>query len=94
LGLVTSAIAFIFFFALIKEIGPGQATLITYVNVVVAFILGVIFLNEPLTTGFMVGFPLIVVGSYLASQRRGVYVSKKKRQVSVATGEIGIPDQL
>ena len=94
LGLVTSAIAFIFFFALIKEIGPGQATLITYVNVVVAFILGVIFLNEPLTTGFMVGFPLIVVGSYLASQRRGVYVSKKNRQVSVATGEIGIPDQL
>ena len=94
LGLITSALAFIFFFALIKEVGPGRATLITYVNVAVAFILGVIFLSEPLTTGFMVGFPLIVVGSYLASQRRDVYVSKKKRSVSEATGEIGIPDQL
>jgi len=94
LGLITSALAFIFFFALIKEVGPGRATLITYVNVVVAFILGVIFLSGPLTTGFMVGFPLIVVGSYLASQRRDVYVSKKKRSASEATGEIGIPDQL
>jgi drug/metabolite transporter (DMT)-like permease len=93
LGLVASALGFIVFFALIKEVGPGRATLITYVNVVVAFLLGVLFLDEPLTTGFMVGFPLIVVGSYLASQRRDVYVSKKKRQKTV-TGEIGIPDQL
>lgn len=93
LGLVASALGFIVFFALIKEVGPGRATLITYVNVVVAFLLGVVFLDEPLTTGFMVGFPLIVVGSYLASQRRDVYVSKRKRQKAV-TGEIGIPDQL
>lgn len=94
LGLVASAVAFIVFFALIKEVGPGRATLITYVNVVVAFILGVVFLNEPLTPGFVVGFPLVVAGSYLASQKRGVYVPKKKREVTEATGEIGIPEHL
>lgn len=91
LGVVASALGFIVFFALIKEIGPGRSTLITYVNVVVAILLGVVFLNEPLTPGFLVGFPLVVIGSYLASQRRGVYVRKKNR-VTTATGEIGIPD--
>lgn len=90
LGIVASALGFIFFFALIKEVGPGRATLITYVNVVVAILLGVVFLGEPLTTGFLVGFPLVVVGSYLASQRRGVYVRKKDR-VKDPTGEIGLP---
>ena len=94
LGLVASAAAFILFFSLIKEIGPGRATLITYVNVVVAFLLGVIFLNEPLTIGFLVGFPLIVAGSFLASRSREEYIPKKKRVVTEATGEIGLPEHL
>ena len=94
LGLIASALAFIVFFSLIKEVGPGRATLITYVNVVVAFLLGVVFLNEPLTIGFIVGFPLIVLGSFLASRSRGEYIPKKKRAVSEATGEIGIPEHL
>lgn len=90
LGVVASALGFIFFFALIKEVGPGRATLITYVNVVVAMILGVVFLAEPLTPGFLVGFPLVVVGSYLASQRRSAYVRKRDR-IKDPTGEIGLP---
>lgn len=94
LGLIASALAFMVFFSLIKEVGPGRATLITYVNVVVAFLLGVVFLNEPLTIGFIVGFPLIVIGSFLASRSRGEYIPKKKRVVSEATGEIGIPEHL
>jgi len=90
LGVVTSALGFIFFFALIKEVGPGRSTLITYVNVVVAILLGVVFLNEPLTLGIIVGFPLVVLGSYLASQRREAYVRKRDR-VKDPTGEIGLP---
>jgi drug/metabolite transporter (DMT)-like permease len=62
--------------------------------VVVAFLLGVIVLNEPLTIGFLVGFPLIVVGSFLASRSREEYIPKKKRVVSEATGEIGLPEHL
>src|SRR5215211_3796015 len=36
LGLACSALAFLLFFALIREVGPGRATVITYVNPVVA----------------------------------------------------------
>ena len=46
LGLLCSALAFLFFFALINEVGPGRATVITYVNPVVAVALGVALLGE------------------------------------------------
>ena len=69
LGVVCSAIAFVVFFALMKEIGSTRATLITYVNTLVAILLGVLFLNEPLTLGMMIGIPLVIVGSYFATRK-------------------------
>jgi drug/metabolite transporter (DMT)-like permease len=52
-----------------KEIGSTRATLITYVNTLVAILLGVLFLNEPLTLGMMVGIPLVIIGSYFATRK-------------------------
>lgn len=71
LALVCTAIAFLVFFALIAEIGPIRATVITYVNPAVAILLGVIVLGERFTTGMAVGFPLVIVGSVLATRRSG-----------------------
>jgi drug/metabolite transporter (DMT)-like permease len=51
------------------EIGPTRASLVTYMNTAFAVILGVIILNEPLTLGIIVGLPLVLIGSYLASRR-------------------------
>ena len=48
LALVCTALAFVLFFALIVEVGPTRATVITYVNPLVAVLLGVVFLGEPL----------------------------------------------
>lgn len=70
LGLLCSALAFVLFFALIKEIGPARSTLITYLNVAVAMVLGIALLNEPFTLGIAIGLPLVVLGSYLASRDR------------------------
>jgi drug/metabolite transporter (DMT)-like permease len=67
LAVVCTAGAFLVFFALIGEVGPTRATVITYVNPAVAIALGVSFLNEHLTRGMLVGFPLILVGSVLAT---------------------------
>lgn len=69
LGVVCSAIAFVVFFALIKEIGSTRATLITYPNTLIAILLGVLFLQEPLTTGMMLGIPLVILGSYFATRK-------------------------
>jgi drug/metabolite transporter (DMT)-like permease len=69
LGVVCSALAFVVFFALIAEVGPTRATVITYVNPAVALLLGVLVLGEPVTTGLLVGFPLVLLGSALATRR-------------------------
>ncbi|GAC1690758.1 MAG: EamA family transporter [Candidatus Dormibacteraceae bacterium] len=70
LAVVCSAIGFLLFFALVAEIGPVRATVITYVNPVVAAVLGVIVLQERFTAGMAVGFVLVVLGSVLATRRR------------------------
>lgn len=69
LGLVCTALAFILFFALIAEVGPARTTLITYINPAVAVILGTIVLAEPVTWGLVIGFPLVLIGSWLATRR-------------------------
>ena len=79
LGILTTAIAFVVFFTLVKEIGPARAELIVFVNVAVAVLLGVLVLGEPFTIGMMFGFPLIIFGSYLAIKQRQQYVRKSKR---------------
>ena len=69
LGVVCTALAFLLFFALIAEVGPVRATVVTYVNPAVALALGVALLGEPLTIGAGVGFALILVGLFLATRR-------------------------
>lgn len=69
LGVVCTAIAFIVFFALVAEVGPARTTVITYLNPAVALILGVIVLGEPITPGLLIGFPLVLLGSYLATRK-------------------------
>jgi len=69
LAVVCSAAAFLLFFALIAEVGPVRATVITYVNPAVAAVLGVLLLSERLTTGMLLGFALVLVGCVLATGR-------------------------
>jgi drug/metabolite transporter (DMT)-like permease len=70
LAFVCTALAFILFFALIAEVGPARSIVITYVNPAVAVLLGVVLLGEPFTAGIAVGFPLILMGSVLATRSR------------------------
>lgn len=69
LGVVCTALAFLLFFALIAEAGPARATVITYLNPLVALLLGVTLLDEPLTYGMCAGFVLVLLGSFLATTR-------------------------
>jgi drug/metabolite transporter (DMT)-like permease len=70
LAVVCTAIAFLLFFALIEEIGPVRATVITYINPAVAAFVGAAILHETFTVGMGVGFVLVLAGSVLATRRR------------------------
>jgi drug/metabolite transporter (DMT)-like permease len=69
LALVCSALAFVLFFALIAEIGPVRATVITYINPAVAAVAGILVLHENFTAGMGIGFILVLAGSALATRR-------------------------
>jgi drug/metabolite transporter (DMT)-like permease len=72
LGVFSTGIAFAVFFTVMAEIGPTRASLVTYMNTAFAVVLGVLILNEPLTIGIIVGLPLVLIGSYLASRKDSV----------------------
>ncbi len=67
LSLVCTALAFLLFFDLVREVGPSRTTIVTYVNPLVAVLLGVIVLSEPFTLGIALGMPLVLLGSALAT---------------------------
>jgi drug/metabolite transporter (DMT)-like permease len=69
LSVVCTAGAFLTFFELVKEVGSTRAVVVTYFNTAIAVVLGITGLNEPLTTGILVGFPLVIIGCVVATSR-------------------------
>jgi drug/metabolite transporter (DMT)-like permease len=70
LGLICTALALVVFSFLIVEVGPGRALVITYINPVVAVVLGVLILGESLGAGAIAGLLLILAGSWLSTDGR------------------------
>ncbi len=70
LGLFCTAAAFVLFGALIGEVGPGRATVITYISPIVAVALGVAVLDERPGVGAVAGLLLILAGSWLSTDGR------------------------
>lgn len=69
LAVVCTALAFLVFFALIREVGASRALVFTYVNPAVAVAAGALLLGEPLTPSIIASFVLILGGSVLATMR-------------------------
>ena len=67
LAVFCTAVAFVLFGALVADVGPSRASVITYVAPVVALVLGVVALDESLGAGAILGFILILIGSYFAT---------------------------
>jgi drug/metabolite transporter (DMT)-like permease len=70
LALICTALAFIVFFALIREVGAARALVFTYINPAVALAAGVIVLSEPLTMWNVAALALISFGCILATRRQ------------------------
>ncbi len=69
LGAICTALAFIVFFKVLSAIGPARASLTVYINTLVAVVMGVAILNEPVTATMSIGIVLVLLGSFLASRK-------------------------
>lgn len=67
LSIFCTALAFVWFFHLIREAGVSRAVLVTYLNPAIAGLAGIIVLNEPMTAIGATAFALIIAGSVLAA---------------------------
>lgn len=93
LGLICTALAYVLYFALIAEVGASRGTVITYVNPAVSVLLGVTLLGEPLNTAIIVGFLLIIAGSWLSTggilPPQVSFLQGRRMQARSDEGEIG-----
>ncbi|MCS5732149.1 DMT family transporter [Herbiconiux daphne] len=84
LAVVCSALAFVLMLALVGEIGPVKATTITYVNPAVAIIAGALVLGERVTVWTIVGFAVVLAGSYLVTRKRRAPVAAEGPEEAAA----------
>ncbi len=67
LGVFCTALAFVVYTVLVREAGTGRATIITYINPLVAVVLGVTLLGERPGPSALAGLVLILAGSWLST---------------------------
>jgi len=86
LAVVCTAAAFLLLFALVGELGPVRALSVVYVNPLVAIVAGATLLGERITTWTVVGFALVLAGSFLvtrpARERRPATTAPARRTVA------------
>jgi drug/metabolite transporter (DMT)-like permease len=81
LAVICTAAAFMLLFALVNEVGPVRATTITYLNPAVAVVAGALILDEVVTVWTVVGFVLVVAGSYFVNRRPAMTTPEEARIV-------------
>ena len=65
LAVVSTTVAFIYYYRLIADIGPVKASTVTLLVPVFGMIWGVVFLGEPVTPGRIAGCAIILLGCSL-----------------------------
>lgn len=70
LAILCTAIAYLLYFYLIESIGPTKTLSVTFLIPVFGMIWGVLFLNEKITIGMIVGFFIILGSVFLISDIR------------------------
>ena len=69
LAVLSTAVAYLIYFRLIADIGPGGALTVTFLIPLFGVLWGFLFLGEPLTSNLLAGGALIVAGTALALRR-------------------------
>jgi drug/metabolite transporter (DMT)-like permease len=87
LAVLCGAMALVLMALLVREIGATRAVVITYVNPVVALILGVIFLSETPGVGALGGLVLILLGSWVSAAQPRAAAAAVGDETLVARGD-------
>jgi drug/metabolite transporter (DMT)-like permease len=81
LGVIGTALAYLFFYRMLASYGASRAALVTYLIPPIALVYGIGLLDEPLTANALVGLILTLAGVALGS---GVLGVARRREVAPA----------
>jgi drug/metabolite transporter (DMT)-like permease len=93
LGALGTGVAYLLNYRLIADEGATAASTVTYLLPIVAVLLGILALGEPLTWNVVVGTAVILAGVALAEGRIGQRVEGELRPTAEAPSPSSIPDQ-
>ncbi len=69
-AVICSALAYLLYYELIKNVGPTKALTVTFLIPVFAILWGYLLLNEPITSTTIIGGLVILVGTYLVTSSK------------------------
>jgi drug/metabolite transporter (DMT)-like permease len=67
LGLVCTAVAYLIYFRLVRNVGPSKAVTVTFLIPLFGIFWGAVFLDEPVTPALLVSCVLVLAGTALAT---------------------------
>jgi drug/metabolite transporter (DMT)-like permease len=67
LGALCSAVAYLLYFRLLRNVGPARAVTVTFLIPVFGILWGALFLHEAVTTGLLLRCALVLIGTALAT---------------------------
>lgn len=80
LGVLGTGLAYVLYFRLIADVGATNASAVNYVVPVVAVLVGVMLLGEPVTWNLLLGGLVVVVGmGYAENRTAGLHLSRLSR---------------
>ncbi len=70
LAVLCSAVAYLLYFRLMADVGPGKALTVTFLMPVFGLLWGVLFLRERVTPGMLAGCALVIAGTFTVLRAR------------------------
>ena len=67
LAVICTGIAYILYFRLLSRVGPSKTLAVTYLIPAFGVLWGHLLLHEPITASMVVGVPVILLGTTLAT---------------------------
>lgn len=67
LGVLCTALAYVFYFRLIQRVGPTGAVSVTFLIPLFALVWGALFLGEGLSPGMALGGAIVLLGTALST---------------------------
>lgn len=77
-AVVCSALAYLIYYGLMREVGPVKTLMVTYIMPVFGVLWGSLLLGEEITPAILLGGSIILIGTFLVSSTRRVILAPRK----------------